>query len=131
MPLFLLSQAYFLIFLAPRDKRKASQRNLYCIHSRNPCFKKSSPELYERDIERARCCQHHRESVNMKTFDQSEHDAGIWYHGTAASKAVSRLRLPFPLPRIPLGSLRSPIFFLFDSVFCLFSPLRSLVPGYS
>ena len=31
MPLFLLSQAYFLIFLAPRDKRKASQRNLYCI----------------------------------------------------------------------------------------------------
>ena len=31
MPLFLLSQAYFLIFLAPRDKRKASQRNLYCM----------------------------------------------------------------------------------------------------
>ena len=28
----------------------------------------------------------------------------------------------------PLGSLRSPIFFLFDCVFCLFSPLRSLVP---
>ena len=29
----------------------------------------------------------------------------------------------------PLGSLRSPIFFLFDCVFCLFSPLRSLVPS--
>ena len=30
-----------------------------------------------------------------------------------------------------LGSLRSPIFFLFDRDFCLFPPLRSLVPGYS
>ena len=29
----------------------------------------------------------------------------------------------------PLGSFRSPIFFLFDCVFCLFSPLRSLVPS--
>ena len=34
-----------------------------------------------------------------------------------------------PLPRTPLGSLRSPIFFLFDPVFCLFPALRSLVPG--
>ena len=30
-----------------------------------------------------------------------------------------------------LGSLRLPIFFLFDPVFCLFPQLRSLVPGYS
>ena len=30
---------------------------------------------------------------------------------------VSRIRRPFPLPRIPLGSIRSPIFFLFDPVF--------------
>ena len=30
-----------------------------------------------------------------------------------------------------LGSLRLPIFFLFDPVFCLFPHLRSLVPGYS
>ena len=29
----------------------------------------------------------------------------------------------------PLGSLRSPLFFLFYPVFCLFSPIRSLVPG--
>ena len=35
----------------------------------------------------------------------------------------------FPLPRPRLGSLRSPIFFLFDPFFCLFSPLRSLAPG--
>ena len=34
-----------------------------------------------------------------------------------------------PLPRTPLGSLRSPIFFLLDPVFCLFPALRSLVPG--
>ena len=38
-------------------------------------------------IERARYCQQHRESVKKKTFDQSEHDTRIWYHGTAASKA--------------------------------------------
>ena len=25
----------------------------------------------------------------MKTFDQSEHDTRIWYHGMAASKALS------------------------------------------
>ena len=30
---------------------------------------------------------------------------------------------PFPFPRLPLGSLRSPIFFLFH-------PIQSLVPGY-
>ena len=30
-----------------------------------------------------------------------------------------------------MGSLRSPIYFLFDPFFCLFPPLRSLVPGYS
>ena len=29
----------------------------------------------------------------------------------------------------PLGSLRSPLFFLFYPVFCLFSPIGSLVPG--
>ena len=29
---------------------------------------------------------------------------------------------PFPLPRIPLGSLPLPLFFLFDPVFCLFFP---------
>lgn len=27
-----------------------------------------------------------------------------------------------PLPRLPLGSLRLPIFFLFDPAFCLFFP---------
>ena len=37
---------------------------------------------------------------------------------------------PFPLPRPLLGSLRSPIFFVFYPVFCLFPPLQSLVPGY-
>ena len=29
----------------------------------------------------------------------------------------------------PLGSLRSPLFFLFYPVFCLFSPIGNLVPG--
>ena len=37
----------------------------------------------------------------MKTFDQSEHDTRILYHGTEASiKAVSRLRRPGP-PQTP------------------------------
>ena len=58
----------------------------------------------------------------MKTFDQSERDTRILYHGTVASiKVVSRLR-PGPLTRQPLGSLRSPIFFLLDPVFCLLPP---------
>ena len=29
---------------------------------------------------------------------------------------------PFPLPRLPLGLLQAPIFFLFDPVFLSFSP---------
>ena len=37
-------------------------------------------------------------------------------------KGWRRLRHPFPLPRQPLGSLRSPIFFLFNPVFCLPPP---------
>ena len=46
-------------------------------------------------------------------------------------KGWRRLRHPFPLPRQPLGSLRSPIFFLFNPVFCLPPPpLRILVPRY-
>ena len=28
----------------------------------------------------------HRESVNIKQNDQSDHDTRIWYHGSAASK---------------------------------------------
>ena len=36
---------------------------------------------------------------------------------------------PSPLPSAPLCSLRSPISFQFHPVFCLFPPLRSLVPG--
>ena len=31
----------------------------------------------------------------MKTFDQSEHDTRIWYHGTAASKARLQALPPF------------------------------------
>ena len=38
---------------------------------------------------------------------------------------------PPPLPSPPMGSLRSPIYFLFDPFFCLFPLLRSLVQGYS
>ena len=47
----------------------------------------------------ARYCQQHCESVNMKAFDQSEHDTRIWYHGTAASKACLQAPPPFPHPQ--------------------------------
>ena len=55
----------------------------------------------------------------MKTFDQSEYDTRIWYHGTVAPKACLQAPLLFP-PNPLLGSLCSPIFSLFDSNFCLF-----------
>ena len=131
MLLFLLSQAYFLLFLEPWDKRKVSQRNLYCMLEIR-VLKNLSPNcmrviLKEHDTVNSTA----NLSINMKTFDQSENDTEIWYHGTAASKTVSRLRLPFPLPRIPLGSVCLPIFFLFDPFFYLFPPLRNLVPGCS
>ena len=92
-----------------------------CIACSNFVFKKSFPQLQERDIKRARYCQQHHESVNVKTFDQSEYDTRIWYHGTVAPKACLQAPLLFP-PNPLLGSLCSPIFSLFDSNFCL-SPL--------
>lgn len=53
-------------------------------------------------------CQQHRESVNIETFNQSEHDTRIWYHGTAASKECLQAPSPspLPLPSLPFGSLR-------------------------
>ena len=57
----------------------------------------------------------------------------IWYHGTAASKACLQAPPPFdmiPIPRPPLGSLGSPIFFPVGPRFCPFPPFRSLIPGY-
>ena len=56
----------------------------------------------------------------MMAFDQSEHDSRIWDQGTAALKACLPAPLPFPPPRIPLGSLGSPIYFLFHPVFAFF-----------
>ena len=47
----------------------------------------------------ARYCQQHCEPVNMKAFDQSEHDNRIWYHGTAASKVYLQAPPPFPHPQ--------------------------------
>ena len=60
----------------------------------------------------------------MKTFDQSEHDTRIWYHGSAASKACLQAPPPFPLPQTTAG-----LAFLAD-IISLFPPLRSLLPGY-
>ena len=42
-----------------------------------------------------------RDTVNMKTFDQLEHDTRIWYQGTAASKACFQAPKPFPPPPYP------------------------------
>ena len=69
------SQGYFLLFLELRDKRKVSQRNLYGlleIRVLRNLFPKCKSMI------RAQFCLQHRESVNMKTFDQSEHDIRFW-----------------------------------------------------
>ena len=47
-----------------------------------------------------------------ETFDQSEHDTRIGIMDWRYQRYFSRLRRPFPLPRPPLVSLGSPIFFL-------------------
>ena len=46
-----------------------------------------------------RYCQQHHKSFNMKTFDQSEYDTRIWYHGMEVSKACLQAPLPFPPPQ--------------------------------
>ena len=69
-----------------------------------------------------------RESADMKTFDQSEHDTRIWYHGTAASKACLQAPMiyPQPSPRLTLLTYIFPI----RPWFLPFPSLWSLVPGY-
>ena len=120
------SQTYCLLLLEPRDKRKVSQRNLYCLLE-------ILVLKLSRDIKRAQYCQQHRESVNMNTFGQSEHDTRIWYHGTATSKAcLQHFQVPPPFP--PRGHLsgrfpRRYFSYLTPFFFCLFPPLRSVVQG--
>jgi len=50
--------------------------------------------------------------------------------GRKKKKSAKRVEPRGSLGRGKERRLRSPIFFLLDPVFCLFSPLRSLVPGY-
>ena len=51
------------------------------------------------------------ESVNFETFDQSEHDTRISYHGTAASKAYLQAPPPFPLSQTTTRLASLPDFF--------------------
>ena len=53
----------------------------------------------------------------------------MWHHPDFALSDYSTLP-PFPLPRLPIGSLRSQIFFRPRRFFLLFVPMRSLVLGY-
>ena len=104
------SQIYFLLFLELRDEQKVSQRNLYCFpNSRSLTLKKHNTV---------------NSTTNLPTwrhFDQSEHDSRIWYHGMAASKHVSRLRRPFPIPSPALGLLRSQTFSHLTPFFAFFT----------
>ena len=62
--------------------------------------------------------------ANNETFDQSEHDTRIWYHGTAASKACLQALPLFPPPQSTTQlTLLAKFFFAVHP-----SPLRSLVP---
>ena len=120
------SQTYCLLLLEPRDKRKVSQRNLYCLLE-------ILVLKLSRDIKRAQYCQQHRESVNMNTFGQSEHDTRIWYHGTATSKAcLQHFQVPPPFP--PRGHLsgrfpRRYFSYLTPFFFLPFSPTAERGPG--
>ena len=49
---------------------------------------------------------------------------------SAASKACLQAPPPFSLPRVPFGSLRSPIFFRPRPLLFLLPPMRILVPGF-
>ena len=93
------SREYFLFFLKPRGMRKVPERNLYCLHEIR-VLKNLFPSCRSVILKWARYCQQHRESVNMKTFHQSEHDTRIWYHGTVASKACLQALPLSPLPRL-------------------------------
>ena len=53
----------------------------------------------------------------------------MWHHPDFALSDYSTLP-PFPLLRLPIGSLRSQIFFRPRRFFLLFVPMRSLVLGY-
>jgi len=57
--------------------------------------------------------EQHRESVNIKTFDQSEHDTRNRYYGRAASKACLQALPPFPPPQSTAFPCFAPFFFFF------------------
>ena len=75
----------------------------------------------------ARYCQQHCEPVNMKAFDQSQHDTRIWYHGTAASKACLQAPPPFPHPQSTRSARLARCYLSYLTRFFAFSP--STEPG--
>ena len=102
---FLFATDYRHIFCSSwsRGINEKSRKEI-CIDSPKSVFLKIVfSELYEHDIERARYCQEHRESVNMKTFDQPEHDTRIWNHawngGIKGMSPGSAALSPFPSHR--------------------------------
>ena len=91
------SQAYFfLLFLEPRDKRKASQRNLYClleIRVEKIFFRIVGAWSWESAIlsTAPRICQHEWRHLTNQSM--------IPDHEQRHQRHVSRLRHPFRLPR--------------------------------
>ena len=71
----------------------------------------------------ARYCQLHCEPVNMKAFDQSEHDTRIWYHGTAASKVYLQAPPPFPHPQSTRSARLARCYLSYLTRFFAFFPL--------
>ena len=71
----------------------------------------------------ARYCQQHCEPVNMKAFDQSEHDTRIWYHGTAASKVYLQAPPPFPHPQSTRSARLARCYLSYLTRFFAFFPL--------
>ena len=117
----------FLLFLEPRDRRKVSQRNLYCLLEirvlKNLCLNCRSMILKE--------CDSVNSTTNLSTWRHWINQSMIPESGIMEQRHqrhVCRLRHPFPLPRIPLSSLCLLLLnFLFDPIFCL-SPTAKPCP---
>ena len=113
------SQAYFLLFLESRDKPKVLQTNLYCLLEvcvLTNLFPNCRSVILKE-------CDTVKSTSNLSTWRLLTNQSMIPESGIMERwhlRHVSRLRCPFALPRLLLGSLRSQIFSLFDPVpFCL------------
>ena len=108
------SQIYFLLFLELRDEWKVSQRNLHCFPNTR------SVTLKDRDTVNI--------TANLSTWRHLTNQSMIPESGIMERRHqghVYRFCRPFPIPRPPLGSLRSPL----ADIFSHLTPFFALFPS--